>query len=365
MVKDRDAFFMRKALRLAERGRGRTSPNPMVGAIVVDDEGVIVGRGSHEFAGGPHAEVHALADAGARARGATLYCTLEPCCHVGRTGPCAPRVADAGIRRVVIATEDPNPLVAGGGAALLRDRGVDVQSGVLHEEAARLNAPFFTVMRRRRPFVTMKVALSLDGRIASSPGERTAITGAAANRQVHRDRAEVDAIAIGSGTLVADDPVLTCRVAYRFRPLTRVIFDTRLRTPPGARLFSTLGTGPVIIVSTREAVEGNQPAADALRTAGAVIQVADGSARLAVALEQLAESGVNSLIVEGGAELHRAFWDGGFVDRVQMYVSPRELGGAGVPWLPEPVVSSARIQERTAVPLGEDVLIEGYVHRTD
>ena len=153
MVADPDTFFMRKALQLAERGRGTTSPNPMVGALVVDGDGVIVGRGAHEFAGGPHAEVHALDNAGAAAHGATLYCTLEPCSHTGRTGPCAPRVATAGIRRVVVATEDPNPQVAGRGLALLRDRGVEIRTGVLSRDAERLNAPFFTVMRLQRPFV--------------------------------------------------------------------------------------------------------------------------------------------------------------------------------------------------------------------
>ena len=235
-----DTMHMARALALAERGRGRTSPNPMVGAVVVDDEGVVVGRGSHEFAGGPHAEIHALADAGDRARGATLYCTLEPCCHTGRTGPCAPRVVDAGIRRAVIAVEDPNPLVSGprpGAPARSRHRGRGRRARA--RRAERLNAPFFTVMRRRRPFVTMKVALSRDG-LRRRPGRaRTQLTGAAANRLIHRERAEVDAIGVGSGTVLADDPLLTARGAYRTRPLTRVVFDRSLRTPPAARLLST------------------------------------------------------------------------------------------------------------------------------
>ena len=212
---------MRKALQLAERGRGRTSPNPMVGALVVDDDGVIVGRGAHEYAGGPHAEALALCDAGLRARGATLYCTLEPCNHVGRTGPCTRLVADAAISRVVIAADDPNP-VAAGGSAFLRSRGIDVTTGVLAAEALRLNAPFVTWIATGRPFVTMKIAISLDGRIAAGRGERTALTGAAANRRVHLERAEVDAIAVGAGTIAADDPLLTARGAYRSLPFTRV-----------------------------------------------------------------------------------------------------------------------------------------------
>ncbi|MEO8520751.1 MAG: bifunctional diaminohydroxyphosphoribosylaminopyrimidine deaminase/5-amino-6-(5-phosphoribosylamino)uracil reductase RibD, partial [Acidobacteriota bacterium] len=172
-----DAFYMARALAVAERGRGRTSPNPMVGAVIVDPEGVVVGSGCHEFAGGPHAEVQALLAAGARARGATLYCTLEPCSHVGRTGPCAPLVADAGIARVVVAGEDPNPLVSGRGLALLRQRGVTVVSGVLAADAEALNVGFFSVMRRHRPFVTIKVALTADGRVSAAPGVRTPLTG--------------------------------------------------------------------------------------------------------------------------------------------------------------------------------------------
>lgn len=355
---------MRQALRLAERGRGRTSPNPMVGALVVDADGVIVGRGAHEFAGGPHAEVHALGEAGALARGATLYCTLEPCCHQGRTGPCAPLVADAGVARVVIATEDPNPRVAGGGIALLRARGVEVIGRVLAEEARRLNAPFFSLMERRRPFVTMKVALSLDGRIAAAPGVRTAITGPAANRHVHRQRAEIDAIAIGSGTVMADDPRLTCRVAHRFRPLARVVFDTRLRTPPAARLFSTLESGPVIIVTTSDAVQRHAARVTALRDRGARVEVADDPDRLAAALGQMATAGITSLLIEGGAELHHAFWTAGLVDRVQMYVAPSLLGERGLRWIEAPVVSASHVHSRSATPLGADVLIEAYVHGT-
>src|SRR5688572_10040189 len=239
-----DAAHMSRALAVAERGRGRTSPNPMVGALIVDDEGVVVGQGAHEAAGGPHAEMHALRDAGQRARGATLYCTLEPCSHTGRTGPCAPRLVEAGIRRAVIAVTDPNPLVSGRGLAHLRDHGVDVFVGLHQQAARRQNGPFFMMMRRRRPFVTMTVALSRDGRVAAKPGARTALTGTAANRVIHRDRAEVDAIAIGSGTLLADDPELTPRGAYRSRPLTRIVFDRSLRVPSNARILSTAEVGP-------------------------------------------------------------------------------------------------------------------------
>ena len=364
MVADRDTFFMRKALHLAERGRGRTSPNPMVGALVVDADGVIVGRGAHEFAGGPHAEVHALGHAGAAARGATLYCTLEPCSHTGRTGPCAPLVADAGVSRVVVATQDPNPLVAGRGLSLLRERGIEIRTDVLAAEAARLNAAFFTVMTARRPFVTVKVALSQDGKVAAAPGARTPMTGAAAARQVHRDRAEVDAIAVGSGTVLADDPVLTARGAYRGRPLTRVIFDRRLRTPPAARIFGTLAAGPVIMVTSPITEPETAARAAALRQAGAEL-VEHGGDDLAGVLTGLAGRGVTSMIVEGGTMLHQQFWDAGLVDRVQMYVTPHVIGEGGVSWLPAVVVASPSVADRSVRILGDDLLIEAYVHRTD
>ena len=321
---------MRTALRLAERGRGSTSPNPMVGAVVVDRSGVIVGRGAHEIAGGPHAEVYALRDAGARAVGATLYCTLEPCSHHGRTGPCAPLVVQSGITRAVIASRDPNPLVAGRGIAVMRAHGLEVTCGVLEREAADLNAPFFTVMRYRRPYVTMKVATSLDAKIAAVPGRPSALTGAAALGHVHRERAEVDALAIGSGTLLADDPRLTPRIAYRRRPLTRIVFDRRLRTTADARLFATLDAGPVLIVTSQESLDQAPAAAARLRAAGAGLLPVAGDAPLRPQLEALVPHGVTSLLVEGGTTIHRAFWDAGLVDRVQMYVAPITLGEGAV-----------------------------------
>lgn len=357
-----DTEYMVRALALAERGRGRTSPNPMVGAIVVDREGVIVGRGAHEYAGGPHAEIVALRDAGSLARGATLYCTLEPCSHVGRTGPCAPVVAEAAIARVVIADGDPNPLVNGRGIEILRRRGIEVITGVLAAEARALNEPFLTVMTRRRPFVTMKVALSADHRVSEGPGLRTPLTGAAANRLIHRDRAEVDAIAVGSGTVLADDPVLTARGAFRRRPLVRIVFDTRLRIPPTAKLLSTVEAGPVIIVSTPAAVDASAERAEALVRAGADILAIAGEPRLPNALEQLAARGISSLIVEGGVALHRAFWDARLVDRVQIYGTPRLLGPQGLEWLGLPLPHLRKVTTRA---LGTDTLTEAYVHGAD
>jgi diaminohydroxyphosphoribosylaminopyrimidine deaminase/5-amino-6-(5-phosphoribosylamino)uracil reductase len=365
MVAVTDTEFMSRALALAERGRGRTSPNPMVGAVVVDGEGVVIGQGSHEIAGGPHAEVFALAEAAGRARGGTLYCTLEPCAHTGRTGPCAPLVVESGVRRAVIAVEDPNPAVAGRGISALRDHGIEVTVGVLGVAAERLNAPFFTTMRARRPFVTMKVALSRDGRVAARPGIRTPLTGAAAHRLIHRERAEVDAIGVGSGTVLSDDPLLTARGAYRTRPLVRVIFDRSLQTPPSARMLSTLDAGPIIVMATRQ--DPDVPhRAEALTAAGARVVAATGDPGrfLHEALASLSGLGVTSIVLEGGPTLHRAAWEAGVVDRVQMFTAPSLLGADGVPWL-ETVHVLGALRDLRTTQLGDDVLVEGYVHRPD
>jgi diaminohydroxyphosphoribosylaminopyrimidine deaminase / 5-amino-6-(5-phosphoribosylamino)uracil reductase len=351
--------YMDRALFLAARGRGRTSPNPMVGAVVVASDGVVVGQGFHARAGAPHAEVQALGMAGVRARGATMYCTLEPCCHQGRTGPCAPRILEAGIARVVAATIDPNPVVDGRGFSFLRAHGIEVAIGLRQAAAVRLNQPFFTLTKTGRPFVIMKAATSLDGCIASAPGRRTLLTSPAANRHAHVVRAEVDAIGVGVGTIVVDDPLLTARGVYREGPLTRVIFDRHLRTPPTARVLSTREAGPVIIVTEARAAGG--AARGPLEACGAEIEIArDGS--FGAALERLAARQVGSLLLEGGAALHAAAWDEGLVDYVRLYITPHMLGPEGVRLLDGRRFASSALVERRVQGLGPDVLIEGYVH---
>jgi len=329
---------MRRALEQARRGLGRTTPNPIVGACIVTDEGVVVGDGAHERAGEPHAEVHALNEAGERARGATLYCTLEPCSHTGRTGPCTERIIAAGIRRVVAAMEDPFPLVSGRGFAALRAHGIEVEEGLEREAALRLNQPFLTALRDGRPFVIVKAATSIDGRISGAPGVRTPLTSADANRRVQYLRAQVDAIAVGSETLLVDDPLLTVRDVYRERPLTRVIFDRRRRTPASARVFSTIKDGPVLVAGS--------PGED-----------------LQSVLRYLAREGIQSVLLEGGAQIHAAAWDAGVVDYVQLFVTPVALGPEGVPLFGgRPWSMSSLIEPRVEL-LGPDTLIEGYVHR--
>ena len=354
---------MDRALMLAERGRGRTSPNPMVGAVIVSPDGRVIGSGYHRRAGEPHAEINALnSAAGESVRGATLYCTLEPCCHTGRTGPCVDPIERAGVARVVAAVEDPNPLVAGAGLRHLREHGVEVDVGVRRKAATLLNRAFFTFVRQSRPFVILKAATSSDGCIAARAGERTQLTSAEARRHAHQVRAEVDAIGIGSESLLVDDPLLTAREAYRYRPLTRVVFDRRLRTPPGAALFSTVSEGPVIVITRPDSIRALPERAQALEAVGARLEPCDD---LLSATRRLAEIGVTSLLLEGGARLHAAAWDAGIVDYVQVYIAPGIIGGSGVPFMPDRSLSLAELVDGGVTVCGPDVLVEGYVHRAD
>jgi diaminohydroxyphosphoribosylaminopyrimidine deaminase/5-amino-6-(5-phosphoribosylamino)uracil reductase len=350
---------MERALFWAERGRGRTSPNPIVGAVVVSREGVVVGQGAHLVAGGPHAEVHALDAAGPRAAGATLYCTLEPCCHVGRTGPCVERIAAAGVARVVAALRDPHPRVAGRGFEDLRARGIRVEVGIGAAEARRQNEAFFSWVTRGRPFVIVKAAVSADGFVGRSDG-RVKLTGPAADRWFQRQRAEVDALAVGAGTILIDDPLLTARDVYRARPLTRVLFDWRARIDGSARVFSTRDAGPIILVVSPEAARERVRHLEALTQRGVAIErVEDHDLRAASA--RLADLGVLSLLVEGGPRLQTAFADAGLVDRVQRIATPHVLGaGLAAPLIVRDTPDRARRRQ-----FGHDTLIEFDVHGTD
>ncbi len=303
-------------------------PTRSSGPSIVDAEGVVVGVGHHQLAGGPHAEIVALSAAGPRAAGATLYCTLEPCSHTGRTGPCCVAVVDAGVRRVVVAAGDPFPQVAGRGFAYLRARGLAVTTGVGRREARRQNAPFFRAIELGRPWVHLKVAMSLDGGVAARAGERTTLSGPEATRWTQRLRGSVDAIAVGAHTALVDDPVLTARDVYRHRPLVRVVFDRRLRLSPEARLARTTAAGPVVVLTAPE-VAGS-PAACVLRDRGVEVVATDGT--VPGALGALVRRDVHSLLVEGGPTLHAACWQAGVVDRVSQLVSDRVLGPDAVRW---------------------------------
>ena len=364
-----DARYMRRALDLAERGRGLTWPNPMVGAVAVVGE-TIVGEGFHERAGGPHAEVVALAAAAGRARGATLYVTLEPCAHQGRTPPCAPAVVAAGVRRVVVALSDPNPLVSGRGLGVLRAAGVQAVEGVLVEEAERQNRAFTTAMRRGRPHVTLKAAMTLDGRIADAHGESKWITGPEARAVAHRLRSHSDAILVGIGTALRDDPALTVRVdpPWPREPL-RVVLDTRARLPVDARLV-TAGTPDRVLVITG----GDADAArvSALRAAGVSVIPVDtrgGRVDVRAALGALAARELRAVLVEGGGEVHGSFLDEAVVDRVAFFLAPRLLGGrAATPAIGgdgHALKTAPRLVAVDVTRVGDDVLIEGDLEPAD
>ncbi|MBI3320967.1 MAG: bifunctional diaminohydroxyphosphoribosylaminopyrimidine deaminase/5-amino-6-(5-phosphoribosylamino)uracil reductase RibD [Candidatus Omnitrophica bacterium] len=321
---------MALALRLARRALGRTSPNPAVGAVVVKG-GRIVGQGYHRRAGWPHAEIEALRRAGPRARGATLYVTLEPCNHTGRTPPCCDAILQAGIARVVAAATDPNPLTSGRGLARLRRSGVRVIAGVLRQEARRLNEPFWKAMRARMPLVIAKVGQSLDGKIATRRGESRWITSAEARRLAHQWRGRVDAVLVGVNTILQDDPLLTVRAAPRRpgRPL-KVIVDSRLRTPLSARCLSAKPPSPTLIATTVRAGRKRE----ALRRRGAellTLPARRGRVPLRRLCRRLARRGVQSILIEGGGEVLAGAFAERLVDRIVFFIAPLLIGGRQAP----------------------------------
>ncbi|MBI5813363.1 MAG: bifunctional diaminohydroxyphosphoribosylaminopyrimidine deaminase/5-amino-6-(5-phosphoribosylamino)uracil reductase RibD [Deinococcota bacterium] len=365
---------MRQALELAAQGIGRTSPNPPVGCVLVRGAEV-VGRGFHPRAGEPHAEVLALRQAGERAQGATAYITLEPCAHYGRTPPCAQALIEAGVARVVVATTDPNPQVSGRGLEQLARAGVAVTTGLLRDEAERQQEVFRHWIAHREPFVVFKTALSLDGKTATVAGDARWVSGEAARERVQLLRDELDAVVVGVGTVLTDDPWLTCRlrepaVPHRVpRDPVKVVFDTHARTPPRARLFAPGPRGEAARVLLLIA-EGADPArVEELRQAGAeVVRLEagpDGRPRLEAALQALEARGLTGLLLEGGSVLAGSFFDAGKVHKVVAFVAPKLVGGRG----PTPLagngvarMSQARHLERVRVePLGTDVLVEGYL----
>lgn len=324
-----DIVHMQHALALGRRGIGRTSSNPSVGCVIVSAEGIVVGRGRTEDGGIPHGEAVALAQAGAAARGATAYVTLEPCASVTRTPSCAESLIAAGIGRAVVAMEDPHPLTAGKGFAKLRAAGVEVVTGVLEAEARETHAGFLMRFAAERPLVTLKIAQSLDSKTASASGDSKWITGAEARHLGHLLRAQNDAILIGIETALADDPELTCRLpGLEDQSPLRVVLDSRLRLSASAKLAKTARQVPTIVFTS-----ATQASALALREAGAEVVVVARDARgrpdLGAMLTELAKRRVTRLLVEGGATVHAAFLDRGFADRLEIFTAPITLGAAG------------------------------------
>ncbi|BDG06926.1 bifunctional diaminohydroxyphosphoribosylaminopyrimidine deaminase/5-amino-6-(5-phosphoribosylamino)uracil reductase RibD [Anaeromyxobacter paludicola] len=351
--------FMRLALAEAAKGLGRTSPNPAVGAVLVKD-GRVVARGHHARAGGPHAEVVALRRAGEEARGADLYTTLEPCSHFGKTPPCSLALLEAGVRRVFVGSRDPNLLVNGRGIARLRRGGVEVTAGVLREECDALNAHWFRYITSGRPYVTLKAAITLDGKLATRDGDARWVSGEASRAEAHRLRDRVDAVLVGAGTARADDPRLTTRLPRgRGRDPVRVVLDPRLSLPPSLKLFHHRSKAPTLVahlagvrIPARRLAEGVQFLACRERR---------GRIDLHDLLDRLAARGIAHLLVEGGAEVHRSFLDEGLADRVLLFVAPKIAGGEARSWVAGPSV--ARMADALALeglsvrPLGEDLLV--------
>ena len=358
-----DLDYMKLALALAERGRGWTSPNPMVGAVIVKN-GQVIGQGWHRRCGGLHAEREALAGCTESPAGAVLYVTLEPCCHQGRQPPCTDAILAAGIARVVVGSGDPNPLVAGKGLAVLREHGVRVDTGVLKGACDALNRVFFHYIRTRRPYVVLKYAMTLDGKTATRSGASRWITGEAARRRVHEDRNRYAAILVGIGTVLADDPLLTCRVEGGRDPL-RVVCDSALRLPLDAGLVKTARQVPTVVAAARP-----DPAKKAaLEAAGCRVwdlPGPDGKVDLNALLDRLGAEEIDSVLIEGGGELSWSLLSAGLVQRVQAYVAPKLFGGRDAPSplggrgvdLPAQAV---RLAGCTVTRLGEDLLIEGEV----
>ena len=360
---------MTAALRLAAKGCGTASPNPMVGAIVVN-RGRVVGRGYHLRPGLPHAEALALQRAGAQARGGTLYVTLEPCCHLKkRTAPCVPAIVRSGIRRVVIAQRDPNRLVNGRGTAALRRAGMSVTLGVARDQAETLNQAYRHWVRTQRPFVILKAAMTLDGQIATSSGEAKWITSKASRREVHRLRAQVDAVLVGIGTVLSDDPSLTARVGARLTRLAgrqplRVVVDSRLRMPLNARILRQADDGNTLIAVTAAAPTERRIALQRRGIEIVVLPSQSGRVSLPALMRELGKRGITSLLVEGGAEINAAMLRGKLVQRVRLYMAPALLGGIDAKGMvggksPGRLAAALKVRNVVTRSVGGDIVVEG------
>jgi diaminohydroxyphosphoribosylaminopyrimidine deaminase/5-amino-6-(5-phosphoribosylamino)uracil reductase len=360
-----DEKYMRMALRLAEKARGRTSPNPMVGAVIVK-EGKVISRGWHKKAGEPHAEAIALRKAGASAKGATLYLTLEPCSHTGkRTPPCSPLVIQSGVKRVAVAMIDPNPRVSGGGVKALRFAGIRVETGLLEAEAKKLNEAFIKHVTRRIPFVTLKIAQTLDGKIATASGESKWITGEEARKEGHKLRDINDAILVGINTVLKDDPSLTTRIPKGRDPI-RVVVDSALRIPLNAKVLTRKSAAKTIIATLASAPKRK---IRKLQDAGAeiiAVKSTQGRVDLGDLMKKLGKMDIMSILIEGGAEVNASALKSGIVDKIVMFISPMlmagkdalcSIGGAS----PVRLSQAIKLRGITSRFVGQDLMVEGYI----
>lgn len=355
-----DREFMARALELAVKGEGAVNPNPMVGAVVVAGS-AIVGAGWHHQFGGPHAEIHALNEAGEAAIGSTLYVTLEPCCHYGKTPPCTERIIQSGIRRLVVATRDPNPAVNGNGLTQLRDAGIEVLEGVLEDEARQQNEIFFTFIRKGSPFVELKLAMSLDGRIATKTGDAKWISGEASRMHAHKMRRKYAAILVGVGTVASDDPRLDVRHVEGPNPRP-IVLDPTGRIPLSAKLLSN-DRAPIIVTHSM-----SEETETALREAGAQVwrlPLIEDSLDLTQLVVRIAEAGLDSILIEGGGETAASFLNAGLVDKVSLFMAPLfiggrqaipSIGGEGIECMSEAI----HLHRVTTAWCGPDLLYTGY-----
>lgn len=358
-----DQDYMVRALGLAEKGIGAVNPNPLVGAVIVKGD-QIIGEGWHKQFGGLHAERNALLSCTESPVGATLYVNLEPCCHYGKTPPCTDAILESGIGRVVVGTKDPNPLVAGKGIRLLREKGIQVEEGVERERCVELNRVFFHFTAFQTPYVLMKYAMTMDGKIAARTGNSKWITGEPARAQVHKDRARYTSIMVGSGTVISDDPLLTCRQPGGRNPV-RIVCDTRLRTPLDSQIVKTAGQIPVIIATGCQEEGLLKP----YREAGCkvmIVPMEGGSLDLKELMKMLGKSGIDSILLEGGGTLNWSALNKGIVNRVQAYISPKILGGREAPTPvggigAEDPKQSIRLKTPVITRIGEDILLESEV----
>lgn len=363
-----ESKYMKRALELAEKGSGFTSPNPLVGAVIVKD-GMIIGEGYHEIYGGPHAEINAFKNATDDVRGATMYVTLEPCSHFGKTPPCADAIVEKGISKVVIGMIDPNPVVAGRGVSILRDSGIEVHTGVLEEECKKLNEIFIKYITTKKPFVILKSAMTLDGKIATSTGDSKWITNDASRTKVHEIRQRVAGILVGIGTVLSDDPYLNTRLNQnKVSHPVRIILDTHARIPLSAHVLEDLGEIRTIIATTALASDDRLKR---LKEKGAeilLLPIKDDHVDLEALMTTLGELGIDSVLIEGGSKVNYSAIDVGVVDKVIVFIAPKLIGGDEAK---TPVGGEGKKFMRDAVILKnmqihlieEDIMIEGYLEK--
>ncbi|MBU5488262.1 bifunctional diaminohydroxyphosphoribosylaminopyrimidine deaminase/5-amino-6-(5-phosphoribosylamino)uracil reductase RibD [Clostridium sp. MSJ-8] len=359
-----DKIYMKRALELAALGRGKVAPNPMVGAIIVKED-KIIGEGYHKKYGDNHAEVNAVENATEDVRGATMYVTLEPCAHYGKTPPCAKRIVEEGIKKVVIGVLDPNPLVAGKGVNILKDAGIEVVVGVLEEECRKINEIFMKYIETSRPFVLMKYAMSLDGKISTATGKSKWISCEESRKDVHKLRNNLSAIMVGINTVIKDNPMLNCRIEGGNDPI-RIIVDSNLRIPLDSKIVNTSNNISTIVATTHKADKDKIKLLEERNVEVIVAKEKDGRVDITSLIDKLGEKKIDSILLEGGSEINFSCLQEGIVDKVRIYIAPKILGGnnakgaVGGRGVSE-MIESFNIENIDISTIGSDIVVEGYV----